>query len=217
MLDGFRSSERRVLRRLTTPAKIQRFLDREVGYNLEPNGNTCYSPRRVLRERVAHCMEGAMLGALALRLLGHPPLLVDIEAVRDTDHVLAVYRAHGRWGAVATSNYSGLRSREAVYRTVRELVMSYFEHYFNPAGEKSMRTYSRPVNLTRFDSIGWMTTEEEVWEIPNYLCEIPHTRILTPRMERTLARMDQRLLDAGCVGTVGRPVLAASRPSGRLN
>jgi hypothetical protein len=201
MLDGFDPAERKELRRLTTPARIQRYLDEEVGYNLEPDGDTCYSPRTVLHKRVAHCMEGAMLGALALRLLGHPPLLVDLEAERDSDHVLAVYRANGRWGAVAKSNYSGLRSREAVYRTIRELAMSYFEDYFNPAGEKTLRTYSRPVNLARFDRIGWMTTEEEVWDIPNYLCDIPHTRIMTPKMERGLARMDKRLYDAGCLGT----------------
>jgi hypothetical protein len=200
MLDSLRPGERRVLRRLTTPEKIQRFLDQDIAYNLEPNGHTCYSPRTVLREGVAHCMEGALMGALALRLLGHQPLLVDLEAVRDSDHVLAVYRANDHWGAVAKSDYSGLRSREPVYRTVRELVMSYFEHYYNPAGEKTLRTYSRPVNLKRFDRIGWMTSEEDVWEIPNHLCDIPHTRILTPRMERALTKMDQRLYNAGRLG-----------------
>src|SRR5689334_454103 len=115
-------SERRVLRKLTSPAKIQRFLDCEIGYNLEPGGDTCYSPRMVLRHGVAHCMEGALLAAAALRNLGFPPLLVDLEAVRDTDHVLAVYRVDGSWGAVAKSDYSGLRSREPVYRSIRELV-----------------------------------------------------------------------------------------------
>jgi hypothetical protein len=200
MLDGFHPAERNVLRRLTTPEKIQHFLDHGLAYNVEPHGDTCYSPRTVLRERVAHCMEGAVLGALALRLIGYPPLLVDLEAVRDSDHVLAVYRSNGRWGAVAKSDYSGLRSREPVYGTLRELVMSYFEHYYNPAGEKTLRAYSRPTSLTRFDRIHWMTTDEEVWEIPNHLCDIPHTRILTPKMERSLARTDQRLYDAGRLG-----------------
>jgi hypothetical protein len=200
MLEGFRAAERNVLRRLTTPEKIQHFLDHKIGYNLEPDGDTCFSPRTVLREGVAHCMEGALLGALALRLIGHPPLLVDLEAVRDSDHVLAVYRSNQRWGAVAKSDYSGLRSREPVYQTIRELVMSYFDHYYNPAGEKTLRAYSRPVSLTRFDRIRWMTTDQEVWEIPNYLCGISHTRILTPKMERGLARMDQRLYDAGRLG-----------------
>jgi hypothetical protein len=192
--------ERRILRGLNTPAKIQRYLDREIGYNTEPNGDTCYSPRMVLREGVAHCMEGALLGALALSTIGHPPLLVDLEAVRDTDHVLAVYRVDGYWGSVAKSDYSGLRSREPVYRNVRELVMSYFEHYFNPAGEKTLRAFSRPVNLRRFDRIGWATREGDVWEIPNHLCEISHTKILTPGMQRRLARMDERLYKAGRLG-----------------
>ena len=145
-------------------------------------------------------MEGAMLAAAALRRLGHPPLLVDLEAVRDTDHVLAVYRDNGHWGAVAKSDYSGLRSREPVYRTVRELVMSYFEHYFNPAGEKTLRAYSRPVNLSQFDPHSWMTSEEDVWIVPNYLCDLKHTPIASKAMLRKVAPMDKRLYAAGRLG-----------------
>jgi hypothetical protein len=195
-------AELQVFRKLTTPAKIQRFLD-DLGYNLEPNGATCYSPRMVLRERVAHCMEGALIGAAALRVLGFPALLVDLEGVRDTDHVLAVYRLNGGWGAVAKSDYSGLRSREPVYRSIRELSMSYFEHYFNPKGEKTLRAYSRPVDLKRFDKRGWIGAEEDVWYIPEYLCEIPHTKVLTSRMEGSLSRMDDRLYKAGRLGGLG--------------
>lgn len=194
------SDEFKLPRALTTPAKIQRFLDEELGYNLEPDGDTCYSPRTVLKKHVAHCMEGAMLAAAALRRLGHPPLLVDLEAVRDTDHVLAVYRDNGHWGAVAKSDYSGLRSREPVYRTVRELVMSYFEHYFNPAGEKTLRAYSRPVNLSQFDPHSWMTSEEDVWIVPNYLCDLKHTPIASKAMLRKVAPMDKRLYAAGRLG-----------------
>jgi hypothetical protein len=124
-MDAFNAEERAVLRRLNTPEKIQRFLD-GLAYNKEPDGNTCRSPRRVLRDRTAHCMEGALFGAAALCAIGHPPLLLDLEAVRDDDHVLAIFRSHSHWGAVAKSNYSGLRYREPVYRTLRELVMSYF-------------------------------------------------------------------------------------------
>jgi hypothetical protein len=199
----FNPQERRVLRKLTSPQRIQRFLDRDIGYNLEPGGDTCYSPRLVLRHGVAHCMEGALIAAAALRLLGYPPLIVDLEAVRDSDHVLAVYRVAGSWGAVAKSDYSGLRSREPVYRTIRELVMSYFEHYYNPAGEKTLRAYSRPVSLTRFDRMGWMTAERDVWEIPNHLCDIPHTKVLTRGMERGLTKLDERSYKAGRVGGVG--------------
>lgn len=198
--DAFNRSERKVFSRLTTPDRIQRFLDEDLRYNLEPGEDTCYSPRLALKNSAAHCMEGALVAATALRLMGHPPLIVDLEAVRDSDHVLAVYRVGGLWGAVAKSDYSGLRSREPVYRTLRELVMSYFEHYYNPEGEKTLRTYSRPVNLTRFDSWGWMTAERDVWEIPNHLCDIPHTPIFPPRLARSLARMDPRLYKAGRCG-----------------
>ncbi len=195
-------SEMQVFRRLSTPAKIQEFLD-GLGYNLEPRGVTCYSPRVVLRERVAHCMEGALVAAAALRMLGFPALLVDLEAVRDTDHVLAVYQLNGHWGAVAKSDYSGIRSREPVYKNIRELAMSYFEHYFNPRGEKTLRAYSRPVDLKRFDKRGWITAEEDVWYIPEYLCEIPHSEMLKPGMERSVSRMDARLYKAGRLGGLG--------------
>ena len=199
---GFNPAEWRVLQRLKTPALIQKFLDREVGYNQEPQGDTCYSPRRVLRDRLAHCMEGAMFAAAALRVDGFPPLLLDLEATQDSDHVLAVFRQRGHWGAIAKSNFAGLRFREPVYRTVRELVLSYFEHYYNLRGEKTLRGYSRPVSLRRFDRIRWMTAERDVWEIPAYLCDISHTPLLTADMERHLNTMDRRLFSAGRVGSV---------------
>ena len=198
--DAFTAAERAVFRRLSTPEKIQRFLDHELGYNQELHGPTCHSPRRVLGDRAAHCMEGALFGAAALRMLGHPPLLVDLEAVRDDDHVLAVFRLRGHWGAIAKSNYSGLRYREPVYRTLRELVMSYFEHYYNLRKEKTLRRYSRPVNLRRFDSIRWMTAEDDVWAVPEYLCTIAHRPVLPPPLIAHLGRVDDRLYAAGLVG-----------------
>lgn len=203
MYHSFDAAERAVFRRLSSPDRIQRFLDRELVYNKEAGGSTCRSPRRVLRDRTAQCMEGALFGAAALRLLGHPPLLLDLEAVRDDDHVLAVYRVRGHWGAVAKSNYSGLRSREPVYRTLRELAMSYFEHYYNLRKEKTLRQYSRPVNLKRFDRIGWMTAEEDVWTIPEHLCAIPHLPLVPPRLIAALGRVDERLFAAGLLGRVG--------------
>ncbi len=193
-------AELAILRPLRTPEKIQRFVDEQIAYNKEPDGPTCRSPRRVLRDRLGHCMEGALLAAAALRVQGDPPLLIDLEAVHDDDHVLAVYRRNGAWGAIAKSNYSGLRGREPVYRSIRELVMSYFEHYYNPKAQKTLRGYSRPVNLERFDRIGWMIDEADVWAVPEYLCEIRHYDILTRPMERTLARMDSRLYQAGMLG-----------------
>jgi hypothetical protein len=198
--DPFTPAERAEFRRLSSPEKIQRFLDCGLAYNKEPKGPTCRSPRRALRDRTAHCMEGALFGAAALRMLGYPPLLLDLEADRDDDHVLAVFRLRGHWGAVAKSNYSGLRYREPVYRTLRELVMSYFEHYYNHRKEKTLRRYSRPVNLKRFDSRGWMTAEDDIWYVPEYLCVIGHQPVLPAPMVARLGRVDDRLYAAGLVG-----------------
>ncbi len=191
------------MRGLRRPDSIQRFLDEEAAYNKEADGATCRSPRRVLRDKTAHCMEGALFAAAALGVNGYRPLLLDLEAVRDDDHVLAVFRDRGLWGAIAKSNYSGLRFREPVYRTIRELAMSYFEHYFNLQGEKTLRAYSRPVSLKRFERIQWMTSEEDVWTIPEYLCTISHTRLLPQNRVRGLSRVDKRLFNAGCYGSAG--------------
>ena len=195
----FSPAELAIFRRLNTPSRIQRFLD-DLRYNKEPGGITCRSPRGVMRHRTAHCMEGAMFGAAALRQLGYPPLLFDLEAVQDTDHVLALFRVRGRWGAIGKSNFSGLRFREPIYRDLRELAMSYFEHFYNLRGEKTLRGFSRPVNLKRFDGADWMTSEKDVWVIPQYLCEIPHRSLLTAAQIRGLTRMDRRLFEAGRLG-----------------
>ncbi len=196
---GLTREELKTLTRLAAPEKIQQFLD-DLPYNHEPDGPTCRSPRRVLRDRTAHCLEGALLAAAALRVHGHPPLLLDLEAVRDDDHVLAIFRRRGLWGAIAKSNYAGLRFREPVYRNLRELVMSYFEHYYNLSGEKTLRNYSRPVNLSRFDRLQWMTAERDLWEIPEYLTRIAHRPLLPPEIEHRLNRVDARLMAAGLVG-----------------
>jgi len=202
MPDPFSPAERRVFQRLRTPALIQRFLDDDLAYNKEHGGNTCYSPRLVLRYRTAHCMEGALFAAAALRYWGHPPLLLDLESIHDDDHVLAIFKSRGHWGAVAKSNYSGLRYREPVYRSLRELVMSYFEHYFNLRRERTLRRYSRPVNLARFDRRNWMTAEDNVWMVPEYLTEIAHTPVLPRIIEPRLGRVDRRLFAAGVLGRV---------------
>lgn len=201
---GLTAAEWRTLRALRTPHNIQRFLDDDIAYNLEQAGPTCLSPRLVLRHGHAHCMEGALLAAAALRAAGHPPLLLDLESVRDDDHVLAVFQVEGHWGAIAKSNYSGLRFREPVYRTLRELAMSYFAHYYNLQGEKTLRAFStRPVNLRRFDGRLWMASEQDVWYIPDHLYTIAHTRLLTPAQVRRLRPVDRRLFEAGLVRRVG--------------
>jgi hypothetical protein len=195
---GFTALELRRLRALKNPRGIQRALD-AMPYHA---AGTAWSPRRVLLEGTAHCLEGAIFAAAALRVLGFPPLLLDLEAVQDTDHVLAVFRLRGSWGAIAKSNFSGLRYREPVYRSVRELVMSYFEGYINLRGERTLRAYSRPVNLAAFDRRrpGWMISESDLWWIPEYLLEIPHVQLLTPAMVDALTRVDRRSLEASLVG-----------------
>lgn len=195
---GFTPREVRALRALGTPVGVQRVVE-AMPYHI---GSTAWSPRRVLRERTAHCLEGAIFAAAALRVLGFPPLLLDLEAVQDTDHVVAVFKVRGHWGAIAKSNFSGLRYREPVYRSVRELVMSYFDGYVNLRGERTLRAYSRPVSLARFDRShpGWMTSERDLWFVPEHLVGIPHTRLLTPAMTRSLSRVDGRSLAAGLVG-----------------
>lgn len=193
---GMTKGELAQLRRLNTPEKIQAYLD-DIDYNLERDGETLRSPRRVLRDRTAHCAEGALLAAAAFRVQGRPPLLVDLEAVRDDDHVLAVYREKGLWGSVAISKFVGLRYRSPVYRTIRDLVMSYFDHYYNWDAERSLRAYSRPVSLARFDRIGWMTAEDELWEINDHLVRVSHVRLLPWGTSPRLARLDRRTYEAG--------------------
>jgi hypothetical protein len=186
-----------VLRKLSTPEKIQKYLD-DLPYNKEKDGETCRSPRLVIEYNTAHCFEGALFAAAALRANGRPPLILDLASVRDDDHVIAVYRTDSCWGAIAKSNYAGLRFRSPVYRTLRELALSFFEHYYNLKGEKTLRAYSRPVNLSRFDAIHWMTSAEPLWAIPEYLCEISHTPIFKPGRRMY---MDERLYNAGLVGS----------------
>lgn len=195
-MEGFTKAELRKLRSLKTPYGIQRFMD-DMPYHL---ATTAWSPRRVLRERTVHCLEGAIFAAAALRVIGHPPLLMDLEADNDTDHVVAVYRERGYWGSIGSSNYAGLRFREPIHRTLRELTLSYFDAYFNLRREKTLRRFSRPVDLRRFDGRDWMTSEKDVWFIPEYLLDIPHTPLMTAAMAKRLHRVDTRSFEADLHG-----------------
>src|SRR5690349_8435807 len=192
----FTPSELRKLRSLKTPTGVQKFLD-DLPYNLNYDAR---SPKKVLHDRVASCLEGGIFGAAALRVLGFPPLIFDLEAEQDTDHVVAIFKKRGHWGAVAKSNFTGCRYREPVYRSLRELAMSYFNIYFNLRGERTLRRYSRPVNLARFDHLHWMTTEKPTWFIAEHLCEIPHISLLTTSMKKDLTRVDQRTVRGEMVG-----------------
>ncbi len=184
------------MRALKTPDGVQRFLD-DLPYNL---GYTGRSPRKVLQDCIASCFEGGVFAAAALRVLGFPPLIFDLEAERDTDHVVAIFKVRGHWGAVAKSNFTDCRYREPVYRTLRELAMSYFNIYFNLRWERTLRRYSRPVNLARFDRLNWMTTNKPIWFIAEHLCEIPHISLLTSTMEKNLSRVDARTIKGEMVG-----------------
>ena len=193
---GLSPEDFRTLRALKTPVQIQKFLD-ALPYQY---ANTAWSPQRALRERKGHCLEGALLAAAALRVNGRPALLMDLEAVHDDDHVLAVYYEGSLWGSIAKSNFAGLRFRAPVYRTLRELALSYFEHYYNLRGERTLRSYSRPVNLARLDSRGWMTSDEDVWCVPELLIAARHYPLFPHKVARTLPRLDRRSFEAGMHG-----------------
>jgi hypothetical protein len=156
----------------------------------------------VIRHRKAQCLDGAVFAAAALQNLRHPPLLVDLRAVRDDDHVLAVYKRRGLWGALAKSNFAGLRYREPVYRSLRELVMSYFEQYYNLDGQKSLREYSLPLDLRRFDSLDWIANDAALTVIEKQLDTIRHYRLLPPGAAAALSKIDRRSYRAGMHGVV---------------
>ena len=195
---GLSPQNLRTLRALKTPARIQRFID-ALPYQY---ANTARSPQSALLEGKGHCLEGALLAAAALRINGHPPLLMDLEAVHDDDHVLALYRERGLWGGIAKSNFAGLRFRAPIYRTLRELALSYFEHYYNLRGERTLRSYSRPVNLARLDSRHWMTSEEDVWCVAEHLIAARHYALVPEKVARALPRLDRRSFEAGKHGSV---------------
>ncbi|MGD0095079.1 MAG: hypothetical protein ABSB60_01195 [Terracidiphilus sp.] len=198
MRDGFGlpAADLRALRALKTPAQIQRFID-GLTYQY---ADTAWSPHRVLRERKGHCLEGALLAAAALRVNGRQPLLMDLEAVHDDDHVIAIYREGGLWGGIAKSNFAGLRFRAPIYRTLRELALSYFESYYNLRGERTLRSYSVPINLERLDRLHWMIAEDDVWCVTELLIAARHYPLFPHKIARTLPRIDRRSFEAGMLG-----------------
>jgi len=191
---GLTREEGDVLRALRTPEDIQQFV---IGLhaNFEEEGDTLRSVRGVLRHRKAHCIEAAFTAACALWLQGLPPLLLDLTANGDSDHVIAVFKRGGGWGAISKSNHVWLRWRDPVYRSPRELVMSYFHEYTNKQ-RKSLRTYSLPVDLRRFPTDMWVTNDEDCWEVGAALCDVKHFRILTPAQARRLLPRDETELRA---------------------
>lgn len=168
--------ELKILKSLSTPHKIQDFLDM-IPFNYEKEGETCNSPRIALRNNKAHCIEGAYIAATALWLHGHDPLLLDLRSTKiDDDHVVALYKKNGYWGAISKTNHAVLRFRDPVYKTIRELALSYFHEYFmSTTGKKTLIEYSAPFSLKKYRE-GWITNEDGLWNIAADLDSSKHFR-----------------------------------------
>jgi len=189
--------EIKFLKTMSDPDKIQGFLD-SIDYN---SNYECRSPRWVIRKRSAHCFEGALFAAAALQFIGYQPLIVDMKSYNDDDHVIAVFKEDGHWGAVAKSNFTTLRYREPVYRSLRELVMSYFDFYFNIVGDKSLRSYSPPLDLSIYNSRHWTTTDEDLEYIGDKLEKILHYPVININMIKKLKKASDTMLKAGMLGS----------------
>ena len=186
----FTSKEHTILRKLSTPSKIQDYLN-TLKINFEQGGDTAHSPRWVIREGEAHCLEGALVAALALWYHGHKPLLLDLVSDEpDTDHVVALFQKHGHWGAISKTNNAVLRYREPVYESIHELVMSYFHEYFLDNGKKTLRDYAGPLNLAKIRDTSWITAEENIFHIVDWINDQTHYKIMEPAMIRGLRPAD---------------------------
>jgi hypothetical protein len=201
---GLTPAEFAVLQRLDSPQKIQAFLF-SLGQNFEVDGDTCRTVRGVLETRRAHCIEGAMVAACAFWVHGEPPLLLDMRAVRDFDHVVALFRRHGRWGALSKTNGIGLRSRDPVYGSLRELAMSYFHEYANRRDHKTLREYSIPFDLRRIDPAVWVSGTRNAWSVCEALDELRHFKLLDGRHLRAVTRRDPFEREAGNLLQYRRP------------
>ncbi len=193
---AIKHKELEVLAGLDTPSKVQDLLD-SLRINFENNGETCRSPLSALRHNEAHCMEGAMLAAAALWYHGDKPLLMNLKTVKeDYGHVVALFRKNGLWGAISKTNHGVLRYRDPVYKTPRELALSYFNEYFLDSGVKTLRGYSLPYNLLRHGT-RWLTAEEDLWDIDDALFRSPHVNILQGLPARSLRPADKVEIEAG--------------------
>ena len=187
---GLTPREFLTLRRLRTPARIQGFLN-AIPINHEIGGETVLSVREVLRQRRAHCIEGALVAAAALWVNGDPPLLVHLDCdTSDYPHVIAVFRRAGAWGAISKTNGAPLRYRDPIYRTLRELALSYFHEYSNKRGYKTLRSYSAPFDMRRIDPSEWATSVKSCWKTHDRLTDLHHFPLITRRQERLLTKRD---------------------------
>jgi len=197
--DYLTEDQRKLFASLTSPVKIQAFLD-ATPYSTEGTGRC---PLRVIQDRLAHCMDGGLFAAAALRRLGFPPLVVDLlpDPGVDDDHILAIFKRNGHYGAVAKSNYTGLRFREPIYRTLRELVLSYFNDFYNLNGVKSLRSFTRPLNLQTMDRFNWEWDDKGAYAIEKRLNELHKTPLMTPKMAQELSVIDEIGYKAGMIIT----------------
>jgi hypothetical protein len=187
-MKDFTQQEISFLKKLSSPSLVQNFLE-SIPFNHEDNGETCMSPRRVLKEQKAHCLEGAMLAAAAFMLQGRRPIIMSIKVTKDDyDHVIALYKENGYWGAVSKTNHSVLGFRDPVYKNIRELAMSYFHEYFLiKNGKKTMRGYSLPISMLRFGT-KWMTEEKELFNIALFISDHKHLSVVPDTLNTTLRK-----------------------------
>ena len=187
---GFNKKELAVFKKLNTPWKIQDFLEK-LPINFEKKGETIMSPRRVLIEKKAHCFEGALFAAAAFWVNGQKPLIMDLYTTDDDlYHVIAPFKYRGLWGAISKTNHPVLRYRDPVYKTIRELAMSYFHEYYLNDGQKTLREYSEPLDLSQFKKQGWAVSEEDLWYIDDAIDSHKHHRILSDKTRRILRKAD---------------------------
>ncbi len=187
---GLTQREFALLQRLDTPQKIQAFLN-GITINHEIGGETVLSVREVLRQRRSHCIEGAFLAACALWVHGKPPLVMHLDCdLSDYPHVIAVFRQHGHWGAISKTNGVGLRYRDPIYRSLRELAMSYMHEYSNKRHRKTLRSYSGAYDLRRLDPGLWVTSEAQCWEAHDRLAALRHYPLISRHQERLLSPRD---------------------------
>lgn len=188
--------EFRVLRKLDRPRKIQDFLNR-MPSNKERGGETCTSPLVTLRRNKAHCMEGALLAALALWMHGHRPLILDLKTTAaDVDHLVALFRVDGYWGGITKTNHAVLRYREPIYRDVRELAASYFHEYIMDDGAKTLRRYSAPFDLRTWKG-NWTTAEDDLWDLERAIDRSPHRELISRKQVASLRKADKIEIEAG--------------------
>lgn len=195
---GLNPQEIKIFKSLNTPAKIQDFLD-TIPINFEKKGETCMSPRMVLQNKKAHCAEGALFAAAVFMFHGSKPLLLDLKTIRpDFDHVVALFKQKGYWGAISKTNHPVLRYREPIYKTIRELALSYFHEYIWDDGRKTLRSYSQPFSLLRYDD-SWVTADYDLFSIMDDLDHSKHYQIIPKFLKSKLRKADKIEMKAGFI------------------